>query len=227
MNQEGDGQQSSKTDYKAYLALFGTALGAVGLSGDLLARVLRNQPLAFGSTMAFVVVLVTILVALRATDLIHKAVIGALGASLAAAVVMGAHYHSMREIPWITVSVSSAENDPSRTVIAIQAGASGLKSSEQMLVQLQGMRNFDLNADARRACETYQDQTNGDALSASTGVLLTQLTAGPDEKGTASVEFSVQYDLTDYTGICGWAALQKRPGQRGSAIAYVRLQVPS
>lgn len=155
----------------------------------------------------------------------------ALLAGVAWAVILGASSVADREQPLVTLT-STSERTGNRT-LTVQVSASGLRTSDQVLVQVIGLKKFtQANKAAVQACETNWTYNSGlgdkdvAALSADIGTVLLWNRIGPDPAGKVNATIKIPIPSNGYQGICAWAPLPDRPGQPGdhrNSAAYLKV----
>ena len=109
--------------------------GAVGIAGDFLPRLARNEPVWTIVLTALAVISVFVLL----LDEQPGPVVGAilLCASLVGVIVLGVVSHSDREVPQVSLS-STLDVAGDTAVVEVTAGATSLRSQETMQVQVLG-----------------------------------------------------------------------------------------
>jgi hypothetical protein len=179
----------------AAIALVVAGLAAVGVTGDALTKAVRNEP-GFLAAAVILALAASVLLAVttvlvrpsRTRNLLSRSfwktrnfwmIIGlvALLAGVAWAVLLGASSVGDREQPLVTLT-STSERTGYRT-LTVQVSATGLRTSEEVLVQVIGLNTFtQANKTAVQVCETnwtYNSDLKGKdvkALPASTGTVL-------------------------------------------------------
>jgi len=124
----------------AAIALVVAGLAAVGVTGDALTKAVRNEPqlLAAAVTIALAA---TVLAAafLLSNWVVRLGLFGLLGA-VVWAVWLGATSVADREQPLVSLS-STSEATGNRT-LTVEVSASGLRTSDEILVQVVGIKKF-------------------------------------------------------------------------------------
>jgi hypothetical protein len=156
-----------------------------------------------------VVVAIPALVLLRGRRMFFYCLL-ALLVVLAATVGLGAVSVAQREQPLVALSATTAGDI---TTVVISASGSGLKSSQDMLVQVQAMSSFPdtMTKGLRVACG--RDRF-GPPHGSWPGSLLLWQQAGPDSSGAVSVRSTMEIPAGDYEGVCAFVALRKGGGIR-------------
>lgn len=207
----------------AAVAVVVAVLAAVGVSGDLLTRAVRNRPYELGGVIVAVLVLVGATVAwLSRRKPAAAFVIAALTVLLAIAVGVGARSIVDREQPLVTLTSQFTEQF---IEITVTASGSGLRSDEDMLVQLQALSSFPENWDATLSCRTSRmDRFPPGEEPPWPGPLLLWEQAGPGPDGTTNVESMLQIPRNSYAGVCAFASLRGGEGKKPrSTAAFLRL----
>lgn len=217
----------------AAVALVVAALAAVGVSGDALTRAVRNepQPLAWAVTIALAAAVVVAALVSR------KWVVGlGLFVILIAAiwaVWLGAWSVANREQPLVALSLSS-EDTGSRT-LTVEVSASGLRTTDEILVQVIGLKKFTQVDEATVGiCEHSWAFTSAAperyrGLPAGSGTLLLWDRIGPDPTGKVETTIKIPVPSGQYQGICAWAPLPSRSGNTGdvrNSAAYLTVTAP-
>jgi hypothetical protein len=183
------------------IALIVAALAAVGVSGGALTRAVRNDP----TTIALLVIVLLVAVAVPVVASVRgsRAIAGSvivLVLVLCATVWTGARSVGEREQPRVALSASTKDQVTTITVIA---SGSGLKSNQDMLVQMQGLEGFPASVHADNGCARSGSDT--------VGSLLLWQQAGPDGSGAVSVESKVEVPVAEYAGVCAYVSLRNDP----------------
>ncbi len=225
---------SVPTSLAAGVALLVSALAALGVSGDILTRAVRN------AALWLVVVVIGILFAMALplwmsrTRVGWKVAVGVLVVGLSVGVGVGAHSVNKREQPSITIV--PVQDAVGNITVTVEAKASSLRVEESMLVQVVGLKAFDqlTQTGPIAACETNHAETRQAAqprdyrLPDQIGDLLLWNRLGPSVTGTISVTFKLDIPAKRYSAVCGWAVLSNRrvrPSIRDvrTSAAYVLL----
>ncbi len=198
----------------AAVALLVAALAAVGVSGALLARAVRNSP----GLMALVVSVAILVPAVALVGSAWRAqrhglaiLTGVLALAGIYAVLFGAASLALSETPSVSASAELTENG---YLVTVDAKAAGLRADQDMLVQLQGLATFPEDgsmSELEPACVDSRLTTDPAKLPPSAGLLAWQQ-AGPDSGGDATVSFKVTIPQGQFEGMCAAAIyLAERP----------------
>jgi hypothetical protein len=221
----------------AAIALVVAGLAAVGVTGDALTRAVRNQPdhlayaviLALAASVLLAVTTVLVMPSWARTLLVTVGLLALLG-GVAWAVRLGAMSIADREQPLITLSTTS-ERTGNRT-LTVQVSASGLRTTDEILVQVIGLKKFtQANYAVVNVCErswTYTSVAPNvyEVLPAKIGAVLLWNRIGPDPTGKVNATIKIPIPTNLYQGICAWAPLPDRPGPPGSrrnSAAYLKM----
>jgi len=212
------------------VALVVAGLAAVGVSGDLLTRAVRNQPAMMAATVSLAVlcaagaVVVTLVRARRPGT---AAVVGILACISAFAVMLGAASLDVRETPVVSASVVATDTGYDVTVTA---RASGLRSDDDMLVQLQALRSFPEDAtdylspgNLEAACTASRLTADPNRFVTWPGPLLAWQQAGPDSRGEAETSVNVAIPRKRFAGLCA-VAVYRTPRPRIGEGVLNRIQ---
>lgn len=204
----------------AAVALVVAGLAAVGVSGGMLVRAVRNAPGAMAFLLAFVVLAafaVPVLSSARKKHLGVALVLGLIGGAAVLAIFLGAASVDDRDQP--SVAVTTTTSAAGIVTVKVKATANGLRSQEDMLVQIQGISGaFPQDADAEAAmrpgCLTsrfYRPPAGTPAITYP-GDLLSWSQAGAGADGTASVEVSAEVASQKVRGVCVAAIYRSSSG---------------
>lgn len=240
----------------AGLALAVSVLAAVGLTGGTLTRAIRNDPgrIAWILTVIVVVSAVVGIVFVlsrgdrRPKNWLSATAIVVIAVALGALIRSGSESVKEREFPALALSVVSSDG---RSEVTVEASGSSLKTDEDMLVQLVGVRGA---TPGRSACESSRRPTDEEPIVLSpspsgvaeadgeedptypindprpkdhpywgTKVLLWQQ-VGPDQDGKVSATSSVVVVEGSFQFVCGFVSLRSDPGEDARSVAgYVVL----
>ncbi|RBY91722.1 hypothetical protein DQ244_10565 [Blastococcus sp. TBT05-19] len=177
-------------------------LAAVGVAGDLLPRLVRNHPVITAVIVGVAVVSVfVLLVPLRRAPLVGTVL---LGVALLAVVGFGAWSQTAREIPQVSLGVTT-EGDVA--TVAVVAGATSQRSTETMLVQVLG---FPADVDPVVLSAVCRGSHRmDDALDDRFSVLLWN-ESGPDQTGKVAVDTTLGVTADAYAVVCVGVFLRER-----------------
>jgi hypothetical protein len=217
----------------AAIALVVATLAAVGVAGDVLTRWARNEPNEIFFVVAGVLVAVTAPTYKAAQGKWPKIGIVLLLAVLLASTFSATRSLTERELPRVSLSGESDENGVLK--ITVDGSGSSLRSSDDMLIQVVGLKELDDFDAAVSECEVSRlrrvvgRDASGRPLerpfgSETSDVILWQR-FGPDPTGSVAATISTQVSRADYKGICAWAALRTEndPQQTRTVAAYLPL----
>ncbi|GMA84825.1 hypothetical protein GCM10025868_00750 [Angustibacter aerolatus] len=217
----------------AAVALVVAALAAVGVSGDLLARTVRNHPVAIAAVvvvalLAFAVPAVAASTGWAVRAAIVLVVVAACWAAAAGARAAG----SDREQPRVSLTAATTA---SATTLTVDASANGLRSRDNMLVQVQGVTDWPADSadrDLQVACNSDRNaRWPAGATPRWPGELVLWQQAGPDAKGAVTVGSKVELVPGEQEGVCVWVVLTNVKGQAPRrVVSYLQLpalRVPS
>jgi hypothetical protein len=191
-------------------------LAAVGVAGDLLPRLVRNEPL-WAAVLVSVAVgsLFVMLLGGRTSHVVGTVL---LAAALIGMTVLGVTSLSERETPQVALTLSR-DAETAQLSVAIVAGATSLRSTETMLVQVVGLPEALTGERLHEECVGNRDPV--DEADDDLEVLLWNET-GPDQTGRAAVETMLDVAEEEYEVVCVAVLLFDR--DRGSAaddrVAY-------
>ncbi len=181
---------------------------ALGIEGDVLARLIRNSAtgVAWALTLAMVGVTLPLLL-LAARNMRHQwtglvAGLILLGASVLA-VWIGVDGLGEREQPDIEVEVLDGT---SNRVVSLRVAATGLslQSKDRMLLRIIA---FPADIDSEQMMFECREHTGVGKQPESAGRVLRWLEAGPESNGDASAETTVQVSRKHFAYVCAFALL--------------------
>jgi len=107
--------------------------------------------------------------------------------------------------------------------VTIHASGSGLKSSEDMLVQVQALDSFPEDLEAKNQCEhnRFREFRPG-SEPFWPGPLLLWQQAGPDADGTVDIETTLQVPVAGYEGVCALVALRSDGKDPRAVASFLR-----
>ncbi|HEX8497069.1 MAG TPA: hypothetical protein VF661_07725 [Actinomycetales bacterium] len=205
----------------AALALVVAALAAVGVSGDLLTRTVRNHPGAIATVVVAALLAFGVpAIALARTWAVRLPLLVLTGAAVGG-VIAGAFASARdREQPRVSVAAASTA---SATSLTIEASANGLRSRDDMLVQVQAVERWPdelAGSDVQRGCRTNRNQRWRPGTEPSwPGALLLWQQAGPDAKGAVQVTSKLELQPGRQEGVCVVVILLNTRGQEPRAVA--------
>jgi hypothetical protein len=180
------------------------------VSGDALTRAVRNEPQLLALAITVALAAAVILAVLTLHNWPAKAGLLVILGAVISAVWLGALSVANREQPLVALS-SSSENTGSRT-LTVDVSAAGLRTTDEVLVQVIGLEIFTDVGTARTTCEHDWGKTP-----ASGGTLLLWDRIGPDPKGNVKITIKIPVPNGKYQGICAWAPLPSRIGHESEA----------
>lgn len=222
----------------AAVTLVVAALAAVGVSGDYVPRLVRDQPATVATVMWIALagaVLIAAAVALASAELNEAyswvpSVVGFVGAFVVLgsafwAVDLGTDSISDREQPRAVLSAATVGDV---VTVSVDAHGSSLTLSETMLVQVIGLKHVSNTLSGNDGLCTVSRL--GDNLNPNTGTLLAWERLGADSKGDASGVVKVEIARDEFQGVCAFGALTDRPNVNEATsnnarwtVAYLRL----
>jgi hypothetical protein len=195
------------------IALVVAGLAAVGVSGGLLARAVRNAP-------GLMTLVVSMAILIPASWLVRSNWTGGrrpvsvllfvLALASVYAVSLGAASLVLQETP--SVSASAERTDDGYTA-SVEAKAAGLRADGDMLVQIVALDDFPEDGslpNVERACAFSRLTQKPDPNKPASGTLLAWQQAGPDSNGEAAVSFRVAVPADTYSGLCAAAVYQRK-----------------
>jgi hypothetical protein len=153
-----------------------------------------------------------------------------------------------REQPLVTLQAAADTNK--NMMVTVDVEASGLRSGEQLLVQVVGLTHFvDVDKPRVSLCEqpwnystakeeagvTYktlkeyqtEEAAKGAASDPKPADVLLWDRVGPDRTGAVQATIKIQIPTNIYKGVCAWAPLSDRgdpnPAKARNSVAYLRL----
>ena len=224
-----------KPDKGGFTTSLGTVLGiatttvvavfaALGVSGNLLSRMVRNEPDTFRWILFYAIVAVVFAAAITAirswpNELIVVPVIG-LGAVLVIAAFEGADSQRVRENPSISLSLSKSQ--PGSLTVTAKATGSSLRSNDRMLLrivaitrrlavdELPGSTPTDKRTQLRTVTNEECKRGELHPLNVKDARLLSWTETGSDTSGEATTEQTMPVPSTAQY-VCAWAILSARP----------------
>ena len=185
-------------------------LGALGIQGDLLTRMVRNVPIFV--SIAFALVLVGLAIpffASQASDRTKRWLTGvSAGLVVAGALVtVGVAAFSMteREQPTLAIAPTWSTEAPGEATLEIKASASSLRTDEDLLLRVIGLKGS--GVDIMHLCRTPDWESY---LPSRSETVLAWSTSGPAVTGLASVGTSLPVSANQYDYVCAYAALRDR-----------------
>lgn len=198
---------------------------ALGIEGEVRARLVRNAPSAVSAAFSLAIVGLALPLLDLATNRRRRRLIGSLGGIVlllgaVLAVVIGARGLSDRENPTLSVTpvLVDLANDSVR--VDIVAAAPTLRSDEKMIVRVAALR-LEALTQLRPLCQSSELVTSTwppkevTAKIAGTPEPVRVLhwgENGPDNSGKASKAVTVQLSRREFTHVCVYAALFTKPG---------------
>ena len=205
--------QISPTTIGTVMAVAGSlvvgVLAALGVAGNLLARMARNHVLLSFGIMAAVIAFVSLLLL---TTVLHGRlrivpVVG-LAITLILAAALGASSQSTRENPYISLSL--AKSDKGILTLTAKAAGSGLRSDEEMLLRVLGLKG---SSETRIAHSKIDEQCRYASLTPLDSHIPQQVMAwietGPNVSGDASTETAIPVP-SNLRYVCAFAILSSR-----------------
>lgn len=220
----GDDDKSAfdlSTPLAAAAALAVGALAAVGVSGDLLARAVRNHPTRMAVAVLLVVIPAGLIVVSGAWRRFGKAAgLLAVLALIGVSWVISSGATSLRERNRPTVALSTSTNDAGVWTITVDASAAGVPSYDDMLVQVLALNVLNGDPELGEACTRSRIASPPEE---DEGSLLAWQRAGPDSNG--DIEFSASFEYTGtHQGLCAYASLRRDENEPDHwAVSYLRL----
>ncbi len=195
------------------IALVVAGLAAVGVSGGLLARAVRNAP-GLMTLVVSMAILIPALWLVRSNWQAGRRPVAflLLVLSLASvyAVFLGAASLVLQETP--SVSASAERTDDGYTA-SVEAKAAGLRADGDMLVQFVALDDFPEDGtfpDVEKSCSNSRLTQKQDPAKPPIGTLLAWQQAGPDSNGEAVISFEVAVPADTYAGLCAAAVYQRK-----------------
>lgn len=210
----------------AAVAIVATIFTTLGVEGDTLRRMVRNEPDATAQAISWVIFGAAIFllpVLLKLTPLAGRwdaILLVVLYFISAAAVVYGltrilavaADSLNSRDMPGLSLKVT--KSSANTATIESEATAAAMRSSDKMLLRIYGV-GADYTGDLRAACQSGA-QPSVDAPPAGSR-LLQWGEAGPDKAGAVKIGDTLVVDTSNLRHVCAYAALMH---DRNSNEAY-------
>ncbi len=211
-------------------------LAALGVSGNLLARMVRRFPLITFLILTAVIAFVSLLLVstllqerLPVARVLSVVSVVGLAIALGFAAGFGARSQTYRENPSVSLSVTKSEKSISVTA---KATGSALRSDDRMLLRVLGLEGS-FKSDAELAQKAYDECRWGSLLRHNPDVpqhVMAWIETGPNTSGDASAENTIPVP-SNLRYVCAFAILSprggdpvKNPGPRNWALidlAYV------
>jgi hypothetical protein len=186
-----------------------TVLSAIGIQGDLLPRLVRNEPTK-AAVLVSVAVVAVLLLLFKSLELRLLGVC-ALAVALVLIIVQGVQSLSDRENPGLTLATSSTPSTSPTTAgtltITVSATATSLRNQETMLVQLIAFPTAVGPSELADECTTTRrlDDPEKDGL-----VVLLWEESGPDQAGKTTADSTVDIPSDAYAQVCALVRLRDR-----------------
>jgi hypothetical protein len=206
----------------ASAALVVAVFAAVGVAGDLLTRAVRNEPGPMAWVVGLALWAVGIPIIVIAKNWATRVAVFLLLIVLTIAVIVGTNSVSDREQPRVALSAMTEDDT---VTVSVEAGGSSLRTTDDMLVQVIGLRIFSDFDGMVPECES--SRLRDIPSSSEVGDLLVWDRAGPN--GSGDVELSIEFEIPvgEYGGLCAWTALPDKdrdnPSDDRATAAYLRL----
>lgn len=214
---ESDSEKLSPSTIGTVMAVAGTlvvgVLASLGVAGNLLARMVRNDPVRSAQAMALVIVLVS---ALLITFLLGRKLppwapaIPVLGltAALVLTAWLGARSQGTREIPSVSLSVTKSESGA--LTLTAKASSTSLHSDDKMLLRIVGLTK-DFSADEELVAVVDSECRRGSLirLDPRKSHLMAWTETAPNASGEAAVEQQIPLPST-LRYACAYAILGQR-----------------
>lgn len=217
----GNGGPALGGPLAAAVALVVAVLAAIGVSGELLARAVRNDPNKLAVSVIAILVITGSWLARNlylAGQKLGLLPLGLLILTLCGVVLLGAQSVAEREIPPVSLSASTEQ---SLVTVDVVATAAGVPSYTDVLVQVIALREFgDDEAQRREICGMSRIDNPPPTEVA---MLVSWQHAGPD--GAGNVEHRSSFQVPDeFEALCAFGALQNIKGREPrSVVSYLRL----
>jgi hypothetical protein len=194
---------------------------ALGIQGDLLARMLRNEPTWV--TVAFVLAIVGVVVGSvgailargRPQNWVTFVGVALLCLGALIAVGVGVAGVGVRDQPTINIKpleitpISATDPTPAGVLVRVTASGSFLASGDRMLLRVSGFPDGANTQAVWNACSS----TAGDYLKVEGGDVLAAGESGPSTTGTTSNTLTLRVSTKSYRYICSHAVLSPQPGK--------------
>lgn len=205
-----------------YFSLLVAVLAAIGIQGDVLQRLIRNDPALFAwaviATIIGAAVPVLIVSAPGAPSL--SRFIGALGATLVVggicwAVWLGAQSITDREAPSLDLTIVKVDNETVH--VTAHASSTSLRTTETMLLRITAIRGDGISTtDPWELCaSSARMMTTTDP----SGWIVAWLETGPSTTGVADREWHADIDIKGVRYICAYTIPTPRNTQADSGGA--------
>ncbi len=193
------------------VALVVAVLGALGIQGDLLTRMVRNLPIVVSAAFILILLGLTLPYMVRERGAVAQHRLGILAVILVvvgagATVGVAAYSMSEREQPTLAIAPTWSTEVPGEATLAITASASSLRTSENVLLRVIGMKA----GSGVNAMQPCQDPDWAKFSTASPFTVLVWSNSGPTVNGVANVATSLPVSATQYDYICAFAVLRER-----------------
>ena len=205
---------------------------ALGVSGSLLARMVRNDAYSARNVLLLAivgVVTLAVVAAFRAKIWLFILPLLLLGVSLWLAASVAAESQRQRENPSISLTVSHPSSGP--MTLTAKATGSSLRSSERMLLRVAYiLRSLSIteiqdSSDPGYVTTELRERTNQECkraalhpFDAKTARLLSWTETGPNASGEATIEQTLPLP-PHATYVCAWVSLSERIDRSGPIIA--------
>jgi hypothetical protein len=227
--------KESRTDRGGFTTSLGAVLGiatttvvavfaALGVSGNLLARMVRNDPSSASWILSLAIIavllaaIVTALPAVR-NELIVVPIVG-LGIVLIFAALEGAHSQGKRENP--SISLSLTKSQAGNLTLTAKATGSSLRSDDRMLLrvaaiirplstkELPGLSTADRTTELRNVTNQECKHPELHPLSSKNARMLSWTETGANASGEATTEQTVPVP-SNAKYVCAWSILSALP----------------
>ncbi|MBU8866616.1 hypothetical protein [Paenarthrobacter aromaticivorans] len=200
----------------AAVAIIATIFTTLGVEGDTLRRMVRNEPDATGTAISWVIfgaaifLLPVLVKLLPITGRWISIVLAVCYFASAVAVVYGlirvlnvaADSLNSRDMPGLSLKVTKSSSNAA--TIESEATAASIRSSDKMLLRIYGV-GAEFTGDLRDACQDGQLPTVDTPPAGSR--LLQWGEAGPDKAGAVKISDTLVVDTTNVRHVCAYAAL--------------------
>lgn len=207
-------------------------LAAVGVSGDFLPRLVRNDGQSISLLLMIAIGITGIAIVwplLKKRSFFKILVVLALTVVLIITASIGRLSQEQREEPGVAIGV--AASSPGNLIVTARATASGLRSNEHMLLRIVGIELAALELDAdgkvlenplsdgKVLKNSLSDQCqSGDFPNAT--MILSWSETGPNTKGEAATDVSVRSKADQFGFYCAYAALQTRGEEAAGQFSW-------
>jgi hypothetical protein len=191
----------------ATVTLVVAALAAVGITGDFVPRMVRDEPNFVKAFMWIALAgaaVIALAVVLRGTWGLWLGFGGAIVVLVATAwaVSLGASSVADREQPRVVLSAATGEHDV--VTISVDVSGAGLRPRDDMLVQVLGLKTLGRLDESISFCEQSQLRMT---VKPEDGELLAWERLGPDNKGNVNGTVKVEVIANGFQGVCAFGAL--------------------